>query len=91
MVASKKSKAPDFEKSLNELEKIVDRMEQGDQSLDEMIKDFEKGMLLSQSCQKSLDEAQLKVDKLVKKHGGYALQDMDELEDEGEDEDWDED
>ena len=87
MVASKKTKAPDFEKSLNELEKIVDRMEQGDQSLDEMIKDFEKGMLLSQSCQKSLDEAQLKVEKLVKKHGGYALEDVDESEDE----DWDDD
>ena len=87
MVASKKSKAPDFEKSLNELEKIVDRMEQGDQSLDEMIKDFEKGMLLSQSCQKSLDEAQLKVEKLVKKHGGYSLQDVDEEDDE----DWNED
>ena len=88
MVASKKSKAPDFEKSLNELEKIVDRMEQGDQSLDEMIKDFEKGMLLSQSCQKSLDEAQLKVEKLVKKHGGYSLQEVDEEDD---DESWDED
>ena len=75
MAATKKS-APDFEKSLSELEKIVDRMEKGDQTLDQTLKDFERGMTLSRSCQKSLEEAQLKVDKLIRKHGEFELEPM---------------
>ena len=47
-----KKTSNDFEKSLLELEKIVDRMEQGEQSLDDTMKDFERGMQLSQQCQK---------------------------------------
>ena len=86
MAESKKTSAPDFEKSLAELEKIVGRMERGEQSLDETLKDFERGMVLSEKCQKNLDEAQLKVDKLVKKHGGYRLENMDESFEDDEDE-----
>jgi exodeoxyribonuclease VII small subunit len=78
MCAAKKSSSPDFEKSLSELEKIVDRMEKGDQSLEDTLQDFERGMDLSEQCQKSLDEAQQKVEKLVKKHGGYQLESMDD-------------
>lgn len=78
MCAAKKSSSPDFEKSLSELEKIVDRMEKGDQSLEDTLQDFERGMVLSEQCQKSLDEAQQKVEKLVKKHGGYQLESMDD-------------
>ena len=78
MSAGKKSTPADFEKSLSELEKIVEKMERGDQSLDQTLKDFERGMILSETCQKSLDQAQLKVEKLVKKHGGYELEPMDE-------------
>ncbi len=74
MPASKKTHPPDFEKSLAELEKIVQRMEQGEQSLDQTLKDFERGMTLSEQCQKSLDSAQQRVDKLVRKHGGYELE-----------------
>lgn len=74
MAASKKKPIADFEKSLAELEKIVKRMEQGEQSLDDTIKDFERGMVLSELCRKGLDEAQQKVEMLVKKHGGYRLE-----------------
>ncbi len=77
-----KKTSNDFEKSLLELEKIVDRMEQGEQSLDDTMKDFERGMQLSQQCQKSLDEAQQKVEKLVKKHGGYELESLDDDDEE---------
>ncbi len=87
MSAAKKTTSSDFEKSLFELEKIVDRMEKGDQTLDETMKDFERGMVLSEQCQKSLDEAQQKVEKLVKKHGGYELQSMEEQNEFEEDED----
>jgi exodeoxyribonuclease VII small subunit len=84
MVASGNSKPPDFEQLLGELDQIVERMEQGDQSLEQTMKDFERGMSLSEQCQKSLDAAQLKVDKLVQKHGSYKLEQMDINEDEGE-------
>ncbi len=74
MPQSKSSKMPNFEKSLAELEKIVDRMERGEQTLDDTLKDFERGMTLSEKCQISLDQAQQKVEKLVKKHGAYKLE-----------------
>ena len=77
MPAAKKNTSNDFEKSLSELEKIVDRMEKGDQSLDDTLTDFERGMVLSEQCQKSLDEAQQKVEKLVKKHGVNQLEPLD--------------
>lgn len=64
----------DFEKALAELEKIVERMEQGEQTLDDTLKDFERGMALSEKCQKSLAQAQQKVEKLVEKHGRYKLE-----------------
>lgn len=85
MATTRKTKTPDFEKLLGELDKIVQRMEQGDQTLDQTMKDFERGMELSEQCQKSLDAAQQRVDKLVKKHGNFQLESMDdELEDDEE-------
>ncbi len=91
MPQPKKTTPPDFEKSLAELEKIVNRMEHGEQSLDETLNDFERGMSLSEKCQKSLDVAQQKVEKLVKKHGDYKLEPLDDeyLEDDMGDEDED--
>ena len=87
MATTRKTKSPDFEKLLGELDKIVQRMEQGDQTLEQTMKDFERGMELSEQCQKSLDAAQQRVDKLVKKHGNFQLESMDdELEEEYEDE-----
>lgn len=86
MATTRKTKTPDFEKLLGELDKIVQRMEQGDQSLDQTLKDFERGMELSEQCQKSLDAAQQRVDKLVKKHGNFQLESMDEDLDDDEEE-----
>ena len=77
MAVQKKKPIADFEKSLTELENIVKRMEQGDQSLDDTIKDFERGMKLSELCREGLDEAQQKVEMLVKKHGNYRLEMID--------------
>ena len=90
----KKNTAPDFENLLGELDQIVNRMEQGDQSLDQTMKDFERGMVLSEQCQKSLDSAQQKVEKLVEKHGVTQLESMDdadELDDDEFDDEYDED
>ena len=51
----------DFESSLLELEKIVEKLEGGETSLDESIKLFEKGMELSNDCRKTLNTARQKI------------------------------
>jgi exodeoxyribonuclease VII small subunit len=51
----------EFEKSLDELEKLVARMEQGDQSLDDSLKSFERGVALYRNCQGALEQAELRV------------------------------
>jgi len=80
MATAKKNDSADFEKLLSELDKIVNRMEQGDQSLDQTMKDFERGMVLSEQCRNSLEQAQQRVDKLVKKHGSYQLESMQDVD-----------
>ena len=79
MSTTKKSATPDFEKLLAELEDIVQRMEQGEQTLEQTMRDFERGMVLSEKCQESLDRAQQRVDKLVKKHGIYQVEPGDDI------------
>ncbi len=62
----KKKDVFDFNKGLNELENIVNKMESGDLTLDDSIKYFEKGIELSKKCQKALNEANERVVKLTK-------------------------
>ncbi len=63
------SAAPDFERSLAELEAIVEKLEQGDLSLDESLKHFERGVQLTRSCQSALKQAEQKVEILLRKSG----------------------
>ncbi|MDJ0860978.1 MAG: exodeoxyribonuclease VII small subunit [Gammaproteobacteria bacterium] len=58
-----------FEKALRELETLVESMEQGDLSLEDSLKAFERGVELTRTCQKSLDEAEQKVELLTGKEG----------------------
>lgn len=58
-----------FEKSIDELEKIVAKLEVGDLSLDEMLKLFEKGVALSKECNTMLDSAEKKINQITKKDG----------------------
>ena len=67
----------DFESALNALQAVVTRMENEQQSLDISIADYEKGSALAKICQKHLDEAQLKVEKLVKTKAGYRFDALD--------------
>ena len=53
-----------FEEALAQLEQIVSTLERGDISLDEAIAAYEKGTALKAHCQKRLEEARLKVDKI---------------------------
>jgi exodeoxyribonuclease VII small subunit len=63
---SPKSAIADFEKSLDELESLVSRMEKGDLTLEDSVKAFERGMYLYRNCSLALDEAELRVDMLLK-------------------------
>lgn len=58
-----------FEEMLEKLEKIVHRMEEGNITLEESIAAFEEGTRLSRNCAKKLDEAQRKVEILLKQDG----------------------
>jgi exodeoxyribonuclease VII small subunit len=63
-------KKPDFEHSLARLEEIVRKLESANLSLDEAMKLFEEGVQLSRDCQKYLEQAEGKVEILLKKAGG---------------------
>ncbi|GAB3034887.1 MULTISPECIES: exodeoxyribonuclease VII small subunit [Oleiagrimonas] len=54
-----------FEHSLNELEQLVGRMEDGELSLDESLQSFERGVALYRDCESALKQAQLRVSKLL--------------------------
>ncbi|MDV7401709.1 exodeoxyribonuclease VII small subunit [Arthrospira platensis SPKY1] len=56
----------DFERSLDELERLVARLEEGNLSLEETISEFERGMLLHGQCQQALELAQQRVDLMLK-------------------------
>jgi exodeoxyribonuclease VII small subunit len=70
-------KTLNFEKALSDLEKLVEDMEQGDLSLEESLKHFEKGIALTTECQKTLQKAELKVQELVEKNGKLLEKDFD--------------
>ena len=55
----------DFEKQLTALEAVVERLEQGDLSLEESVQLFEEGMKLSEACKKELEAAEGKIQLLV--------------------------
>ena len=57
----KQDESPAFEEALEELEAIVERMEDGEPSLEESLKLFERGMDLTRRCQKALDDAEQRI------------------------------
>ena len=72
----------DFEKSLARLEEVVKRLESPDLSLDDAMKLFEEGVKLSRECQKQLEEAEGRVEILLKKADGKIAAEPFESEDE---------
>lgn len=64
------AKKPDFERSLARLEEVVRRLESPQLSLDDAMKLFEEGVELSRECQKQVEEAEGKVEILLKKADG---------------------
>ncbi len=66
-MTTKKSKTPDFEQALAELEQTVERLEQGDLPLEDALKQFERGISLARACQEALKQAEQKVEILLQK------------------------
>jgi exodeoxyribonuclease VII small subunit len=66
-------KKPDFEKSLARLEEVVRRLESPQLALDEAMKLFEEGVELSRECQKQLEEAEGRVEILLRKADGKLV------------------
>ncbi|HEX7287081.1 MAG TPA: exodeoxyribonuclease VII small subunit [Candidatus Angelobacter sp.] len=69
---------PKFEESLERLEKIVDELEKGNVPLEQALKLFEEGMQLSSSCRKELEEAEGKVEILLKQNGKLQPEPLDQ-------------
>ena len=72
-VPAEPPKKGDFEKSLTRLEEVVKRLENADLSLDDSMKLFEEGVKLSRECQKQLEEAEGRVEILLKKADGKIV------------------
>ena len=74
---SKKKNETTFEESLDRLENLVNKMESGDATLEQSLVWFEEGMNLIKSCQIELNNAEQKVQELVKKSDGqFDLKDI---------------
>ncbi len=71
-----KPKPAGFEQTLAELEQLVAQMESGNLPLDEALKQFERGVQLTRECQEALQSAQARVQVLVQRPGGPAVEEF---------------
>jgi exodeoxyribonuclease VII small subunit len=62
-----------FETSMARLEEVVQELEQGDLALERSLKLFEEGIKLSRICNKRLEEAERKVEVLLKDKAGNVV------------------
>ena len=77
-----KKKAADFEQSLNALEALVNKMEQGDLTLEQSLEAFSNGIQLTRECQTRLAEAEQQVNLLLEQQGEITLVEFDTSDDE---------
>jgi len=63
-----------FEEALGRLEDIVRKMEVGDMTLEESLKAFEEGIKLARLCSRKLDEAERRVEVLLKQEEGLIIE-----------------
>ena len=76
-----KAKKIDFESSLEQLQQLVEQMEEGELSLEDSLKAFEKGIKLTRECQQALQEAEQKVQMLMESNGELQTEPFSEDED----------
>jgi len=82
IIMAVKKKAADFEQSLNALEALVNKMEQGDLTLEESLQAFSTGIQLTRECQTRLAEAEQQVSLLLEQQGEIVLTEFDAGDDE---------
>lgn len=73
------SKGIVFEQSISELELIVQKLEQGELSLEDALKQFEKGVHLARQCQDALNQAEQKITYLTKEKTKATLDDSESV------------
>jgi len=69
-------KTVNLEKSLTDLENLVEELESGDLPLETAMKKFEEGIKLTRGCQTALKDAEQRVEILLKSAGGETLEDF---------------
>ena len=80
---STQTKKLNFEDTLSKLEDIIQQMEEGGQSLEKMLDNFEEGTKLIEQCRKALDKAELRVSLLMKEQSEERLKNFDENDSSG--------
>ena len=65
-----------FEENVEQLEKVVQELENGNLNLEDSIKKFEEGMAISKKCNETLEEAEKKITVLIKKDDGVEEEDF---------------
>ncbi len=73
-----KEKQQSFEEEMKKLQKIVEELSSGKLTLGESLKKYEEGVRISQACSGQLNDAQRKVEILMKKDGSFGLEKFDE-------------
>ena len=74
---ARKKAAIDFEQSLADLQALVERLENGELSLEDSLTAFEKGIRLTRDCQGALTQAEQKVQILLERDGELAAEPFD--------------
>jgi exodeoxyribonuclease VII small subunit len=77
---TRKSKSVDFEKSLRELEALVEKLEHGELPLEEALKHFERGVALTRECQTALKAAEARVEILTRRREAGASEEAEQVE-----------
>ena len=72
------TKSINFEKSLKQLEALVDKLEKGELSLEESLKQFEQGVRLTHECRQALQSAEQKITMLSKEDGNWIEKDLED-------------
>jgi exodeoxyribonuclease VII small subunit len=70
---TRKTKTPDLETSIAEINTLIEQMEQGELTLEQSLERFQRGVSLIKHCQKVLQEAEQKVQILMLDNGGEEL------------------
>ncbi|MEM8593462.1 MAG: exodeoxyribonuclease VII small subunit [Pseudomonadota bacterium] len=79
-----KNSTLNFEQSLESLEEIVEQLEDGDLSLEDALKAFEKGIKLTRQCQTALTKAEQKIQILLEENDDLSAHDFPENLDDAE-------